>query len=384
MQRVNSNFFINNLLYPLHPRTGAIKVAPKLSAAAVTVMESAMSASRRLLATYIDTGERAHAQRNVDALRLVGDSILELPLVGASSLIGRYYQALAINRQGPQAYPRANKLLLEVADRAPAIFRAKARVALGTNANICGDKKTAESMYAEALTIIGSCGQGGLHPTFLIRFQHAYFKTSKGDHRGALEDLEKLAPLAQLIGQRYPALLQLYYNNLAMGLLRAGRIDEAELLCRILAASPFKRAYPEWGEPLALLASKRQQPLGQAQVTGAGFARSTPVAVRQHTNVFLLPTTGASAIAPEEGSPADSHRKRGRVLDFTGWIGRKTQTTTLHSAPKIKLTRNRIRQMSTQQKQAAILKLVLSDEIKDLELNRLLDILCEDTPQPVS
>jgi hypothetical protein len=388
MQRVNSNFFINNLVNPglRSPQGSAVKVVPQLSAAAI--MEGAVSASRRLLATYIEIGERAQAQRNSDALRLVGDSILEMPLDGAHSLIGRYYQALSINRQGPQSYPKANKLLLEVADNGPAIFRAKARVALGTNANICGDRETAESLYADAENILTSCRHGVLHPAFLIRFQHAFFKTSEGDHRGALDCLTNLLPLARLIGHQYLGLLHIYYNNLAIGLLRQGRLSEAEPLCRILAGSPFRAAYPEWHEPLGLLASQRQPPAGQSFSVGAPFKHTQlarlnqPSVVRQPpANVFVLPANGA--LAPEEGSPAASHVQRGQVLNFTNWISRKYPQR-LHLAPKIKLTRDRIREMSTQQKQAAIVKLVLSGDIKDPELERVLDTFCEESPCPAS
>jgi hypothetical protein len=76
--------------------------------------------------------------------------------------------------------------------------------------------------------------------------------------------------------------------------------------------------------------------------------------------------------------------RRGQVLDFTNWISRKYPKR-LHPAPKIKLTRDRIRQMTTQQKQAAIVKLVLSADIKDPELDRVLNTLCEEeAPQPAS
>jgi tetratricopeptide (TPR) repeat protein len=391
MQRVNNNFFINNLVHPglRSPHGAAIRVVPQLSAAAI--VEGTVSASRQLLATYIELGEGAQAQRNADALRLVGDSILEMPLDGAHSLIGRYYQALSINRQGPQAYPKANKLLLEVADNAPAIFRAKARVALGTNAINQGDREAAESLYAEAAEILSSCKHGVLHPAFFIRIQRAFIKVAVGDHDGALEDLNKLLPLAQLVGQQYPALLQIYYNNLALRFIQEGRVSEADSLCRIIGQSPFGNVYPDWKDTCALLESKRQQQAGQAFTIGSPFTRrqfsaflNRPIVMRQPpANVFVLPDKGVPVIAPEEGSPAASHRQRGQVLDFTNWISRKYPKR-LRLAPKIKLTRDRIREMTTQQKQAAIVKLVLSADIKDPELERVLNTLCEETPQPAS
>jgi hypothetical protein len=183
---------------------------------------------------------------------------MDLPLGAKFNAIGRYYQALSINRQGPQAYPEAKKILLEVADRAPDIFRAKARVALGTNTNISGDTETAKLLYADAQRIASPGSHGVLHPTFLIRFQHAFIKASEGDHGRALDDLFNLSPLATLVGQRNPGLLQIYYCNLAMGLIRHGRVGEAEPLCGILAASPLRSLFPEWEEPLALLETARQ------------------------------------------------------------------------------------------------------------------------------
>ncbi|HEY6327803.1 MAG TPA: hypothetical protein VI756_00600, partial [Blastocatellia bacterium] len=133
---------------PLNPRgvavftglrtgSGPLNIHSPLAAAALA--GKGLSASHHLLASYIRLGERAQGARDAVALAHAGSSILELPLRQELSYVGEYYLALALNRQGPAAYPDANKILLEVADRAGGIFRAKAMVAYGTNCNNLDD-----------------------------------------------------------------------------------------------------------------------------------------------------------------------------------------------------------------------------------------------------
>jgi tetratricopeptide (TPR) repeat protein len=255
-----SSFFTGDLTGcdPRQAHPGAIRVIPHISAAAV--IDAAASSSHRKLAESIQLGERAQALRSAEGLSRAAQNIQELPLGKVADSIGRYYRALSLNRQGPKALPKADKILIDVADHGPLLLRAKARVALATNLRIAGDDKAALEIYREAARIAGSCEQGGLHPVFLAAFQCALMKDDEGDHRGAVADFEKLEPLALQVGVELPPLLHQYYNNLAFFLIADGRAGEASRFRDVLLTSPFHNAYPELQRTCADLDRKMRPP----------------------------------------------------------------------------------------------------------------------------
>jgi tetratricopeptide (TPR) repeat protein len=238
------------------PHPGAIKIVPRLTAAAL--VDAARSSSHRKLAEAIQLGEFAQSIRSADGLSRASQNILNLPLGKVADSIGRYYRALTLNRQGPHAFPEANEILIDVADHGPPLFRSKAGVARATNLRNTGDSKAALEIHAEAVQIAGSCEHGTLHPLFFAALQCALIKFDEGDYRGALAAMERLEPLAKQIGLEFPALLHIYYNNLAFSLIANGRVEETSRLSEILLASPFLNAYPEWQKTCADIALKTQ------------------------------------------------------------------------------------------------------------------------------
>src|SRR5262249_16513065 len=82
-------------------------------------------------------------------------------------------------------------------------------------------------------------------------------KSEMGDHRGALCDLERIAPLVRMVSQQNPLYFYFYHNELAVEFGELGRISEAEAACKIALASPFAHAYPEWSETRQELQAKR-------------------------------------------------------------------------------------------------------------------------------
>ena len=73
-------------------------------------------------------------------------------------------------------------------------------------------------------------------------------KALEGDHRGALGDLEKMLPLVRIASASQPYAYYDYLNSLAVELGEVGRLEEAKNVSRIVLASPFAPAYPEWRE----------------------------------------------------------------------------------------------------------------------------------------
>ena len=85
----------------------------------------------------------------------------------------------------------------------------------------------------------------------------AAVRSIHGDHRQALESLEKLFPLVRLVGRQHAPLYYDYLNSLAVELGFVGRLDEAHAALNIALASPFASAYPNWTETREELEAQR-------------------------------------------------------------------------------------------------------------------------------
>jgi hypothetical protein len=225
-----------------------------------SVIDAAISVNRARLAALIDLGEMAHALRDRDTLRLVGEAIRSLPLGALSDSIGDYYIGLSLCRKGRDGYPTANKILSAVAEKGPKLFQAKSLVALGSNLTISGDHNGGQSLHGEACKIAEGCGRGALRPLFWAAINRSHIKTIDGDHRGAIEGLSRLAPLANIVGVEQPPLLYIFKNNLAIELAETGAMEEAVFLADELRASPFARLYPEWLRTSDDIAWKARRP----------------------------------------------------------------------------------------------------------------------------
>jgi hypothetical protein len=119
----------------------------------------------------------------------------------------------------------------------------------------------------------------------------AIYKSLEGFHQRALTDLENLYPLAHY---SQPVVFFDYLNSLAVELGEVGRKDEARNVSRIVLASPFAPAYPEWRQTAEDLRP----------------ARRSFVAFSSHpSNVLTLPGREPSQLSSPQPEPA-------QVLDF--------------------------------------------------------------------
>jgi tetratricopeptide (TPR) repeat protein len=359
-------------------KPGAVKIVPPLAAAAL--IDKTISAGRRQLASCIKLGERAQALRNADALLRAGQGILNLSLGAEISAIGSFYIALSLNRARPSAYQEANRILIDVADHGPAVFRAKALVAVGANSQVNGDLATAASVQADALRIATDCGPGGVHSVCCIQIQTARTRSVDGDYKSALGILESLSPYIHSLGHEYLALVHFYYNNLAVLLAKNGRTEQARSLSKILLASPFLESYPEWQETCADLATRVQPTPPLVFHLGAPSADPAPSSSFQ-SNVLMLPANKDAAVSPAAPPSTAYPVRRAKVLHLNAWK-KKNQPKLVNPPPRLKIFREQIPLLTTQQKQAAILRLILSDDITDLQLNRVLESVIDESPGP--
>ncbi|HEY6327802.1 MAG TPA: hypothetical protein VI756_00595, partial [Blastocatellia bacterium] len=329
-------------------------------------------ASYQRLAQYVQQGEAAQALLNAEALTQVGRSIQELPLVSEMSYIGLYYLALAMNRRGPSAYPQANQLLLEVADHAPGMFKAKALIAFGTNCNLTGDWQTGSAAHDEAFAIYRNYGASALHPFCCAQIQRSFGLKEQGDYGRSLQVLKALSPYIHFLGWEYFPLVHTYYNNLSRGLIGCGFIEKARSVSRVLASSPFYGQHPEWKETLELLSV----PSGTPRLAFS-FSYSPDQDQCRTSNVLVL----APRSALPEPMPVSPFHRPGNVLSIDAWRKKKKAAPAVTQPPKLRLNAAQIPLLTTQQKQAAILRFILSDDITDPALDRVLHAMIADPPR---
>lgn len=194
----------------------------------------------------IGLADSAYAQRRFDLLEYVGTLLLQVQRRRA----GEYYLALAAKNKG---FTRESLVLLEKAATSddPA-FRAKAL--LTTGAILFEQNKLDESLRyrVQALRLASS---NYCEPLIIVEAQRAIaiLKSIDGDHQGAVAGLERILPVARLIGKQRPLVYFDVLNSLAVELGEVGRIEEGFGALNIALASPFAVAYPEWHETRAEL-----------------------------------------------------------------------------------------------------------------------------------
>jgi|SRR6185369_12640159 len=144
---------------------------------------------------------------------------------------------------------------LSVAESASARYRSKALLSLSAVEAHIG-------RFEESLKLrLQIPSSGDADPVTMIEAQRgiAVLRSLEGDHGTALRDLERLMPLAHIIGKRgHPAYIT-FLNSYALELSETGRKEQAEQVANVIAASPFISKYPEWQDTVAEIASRRKR-----------------------------------------------------------------------------------------------------------------------------
>ena len=242
----------------------------------------------------IALAEQSYALRQMDTVRQA--SSLLAALTGYED-IGCYYDALCLHQS--KRFIEAGNVIESLVDKLPPAFRSKSLIALSATFGERGDFQSFLSLCIEAsrASVFHSC----YDPQSFITSQRniAVFKSIHGDHRRALNDLEKTLPLAYSIGRQQPYLLYEHLNSLSVEYTEVGRLQEARNLSRIVLASPFAFAYPEWretGQDIALRGYKSRSVVSVPEL---------PVKVKD--NVVPMPVNT---------NPTLTQKGRGKVLDL--------------------------------------------------------------------
>jgi hypothetical protein len=187
----------------------------------------------------IQQAEQAHAFRLFSEVREYGQVLSNIPIKKYQAA-GHYYLAVAANSKGNGDQEKARNLFEMVVDTAPESYKAKAILSLAAVALRSKDYQSQlEYLIESARTSVDVSTKVRAHLGIAI------YKSMEGFHKQSLEDLENLYPLARLSS---PVVYFDYLNSLAVELGEADRKDEARNVSRIVLASPFAPAYPEWQE----------------------------------------------------------------------------------------------------------------------------------------
>lgn len=264
----------------------------------------------------------AYACRQMDVVEQLSQMLLHLPLAGEFKSIALYYQAFCIKRKG--RFDEARTLFEQVAEQGPLRYRARAMIALGSIAFDSGDFKMALSLYAEGCS--AATRSNVFDPLSAVYAQHtlALLKSVDGDHPRALTNLEALYPLARAVGSSYPPIYYNYLNSLAVEMIEVERIEEAQSISRIVLATPYASAYPEWRETRNDLALKGYK-ASQAFVS---FYHS----LKPKKNLLHLP-----AIKPDSDLRASSSnvfQQQGSVTNIQEWKSKMVKEPNDKSIPE--------------------------------------------------
>jgi hypothetical protein len=120
----------------------------------------------------------------------------------------------------------------------PDAYKVKATLSLGALAFRREDFDSALYYYRETMKA-GRLSAASLHAVKAI----SVIKAIEGSHRQAVRDLESVLPVSKYAP---PHIYFDLLNSYAVELGEVGRKDEARSIMRLVLASPFAFAYPEW------------------------------------------------------------------------------------------------------------------------------------------
>jgi tetratricopeptide (TPR) repeat protein len=183
--------------------------------------------------------ELAHTFRQYDKLREAGRMLANLPIKSYQA-IGHYFLAVAANRKGNGDQDEAKRLFELALDAAPDAYKVKSILSLGALSFHKGDFDSALRFYREPIKA-GKLSAASIHAIRAI----SHLKSIEGSHHHAIKDLEGILPLLKYAP---PYVYFDTLNSYAVELGEVGRLHEARNVSRIVVASPFAPAYPEWRE----------------------------------------------------------------------------------------------------------------------------------------
>lgn len=242
----------------------------------------------------VKTIEAAQDFRQAEKVEELASFLSNFPLK-EYRLIGQYYRGLWLYRKGENSRDIFEKIAED-----SSTYRAKALWSLAAIASDKGDYETELKYLTDSLKFAS-----GLNAHIELVKGIAVVKAKEGYHDLALKDLESLVPLLRFAKPRTRSDC---LNSLAVEYGEVGRIEEARNVCRIVLASPYSIAYPEWretGNEVALRGYK-----SRSVITFKQQKSDTP----KSENVFRLPEPKIT------DTPMKSESGPAPVLSYMEWV----------------------------------------------------------------
>ena len=215
----------------------------------LTFLSSAVKVERGQLYQLVQSAEVNYYLRDIHSQHEIG--LVLQSFAYPFNQVGKYYESVFHYRNGQ--FEKARQLLESVAESAPTRYRSKALLSLSAVEESLGHFEESLRLRLQTSSVAD--------PVTLIEAQRgiAVLRSLEGDHRAALRDLERLLPLAHIIGRRgHPAYLS-FLNSYATELSESGRTEEALQAMSVIAATPFINRYPECQETLLEVEAKRKR-----------------------------------------------------------------------------------------------------------------------------
>ena len=281
----------------------------------------------------IQLAERAHAFRQFDKVKECGQILSNIPIKSYQA-IGHYFLGVAANSKGNGDQDEAKRLFELVVDTTPDDYKVKSILSLGALAFNKMDFDSALFFYRETIKV-GKLSEATIQAIKTINVM----KALEGSHAQAVKGLETILPLIKYA----PA--HVYFdvlNSYALELAEVGRKDEARNIMRVVVASPFAFAYPEWQDT----AKELREP------------NRSFVAVPQIKSEYAEIKEIVSQLASEPTKPAE-------VIPF------KLKEAPPPQKPE-RLTPQEINELSLDQKRELILSEIRTTEMSEFEWNKLM------------
>jgi hypothetical protein len=176
-------------------------------------------------------------------------------------------------------------------------------------------------------------------------------KAKEGYNRQALKELEAIWPVVKLADSH---VYYQYLNSLAVEVGEAGRIEEAQDICKVLLASPYAFAYPEWRETGADVARRGYRSRSSVRVIQS-FSEKQP---EKFQNVLQLPE--------RTPAPVSSQTKPASVLNYLEWKKKMGKNGEDKIDPQ---------KMSEREVLLKIIELSSGEDVTERELRQILDAI---------
>ena len=222
--------------------------------------------------------ETAQLMQQTDAVREYGLILSNLP-VKEYQLIGQYYLGWYAGYSGGEVSASLFENIFEQSKT----YKAKSLITLGAFTGAKGNLEDELRYHQEALKY------SDLATSIRILRAVAIVKSKEGFHKSAIRTLESVLPVLRFA---QPPVYYNVLNSLAVELGEVGRVEEANNICKVVLASPYINAYPEWretGQDLALRGYSSRSSVRVLQsftVNLASLPKREPSATPVHSAIF--------------------------------------------------------------------------------------------------